>query len=72
MTRPKREKPIYSLRKRIRPWRNEEFLRLHYVERQETSQYIADLCGVSQNTVLNNLRKLGIERRPQGWAGHVG
>jgi transcriptional regulator of acetoin/glycerol metabolism len=50
-------------------YKNEEWLRKHYVEDGMSMSAIAALVGVSPMTIFNSLKKHGIETRPRGRRG---
>lgn len=44
-------------------WKEKEWLKEHYYAKELSARQIADLCGVSKDTILYNMRKNGIDRR---------
>jgi len=47
------------------PWRNEELLRQKYWDESKSSIQIADELGCSKKTVLNWMKRYGIDRRKE-------
>jgi len=44
-------------------YKDEEWLREQYIEKRKTTYEMADICGVSDPTILRWMDKFGIERR---------
>ena len=55
----------------IKPYRDRDWLVLHYFKNRESAQEIADRCYCSQNTILNWLHKFDIPVRPIGKQGNA-
>jgi DNA-directed RNA polymerase specialized sigma subunit len=48
-------------------YQNQVWLRGKYVDERKTAKEIADLCGVSEMTIVRHLDKFGLIRNARRW-----